>query len=157
MANFNRIASLVSDLSKMNPYDPEVVRVINKLSTELESNVAVELDPDQLLAAVKDLHFAAKIPANNYNRVASITSGLAQAIELSKRPQFAGLRSQIASIVQKVAGIFSEYDLADEISSHTLEEIEAAVHKLYSNGATNKPSTYYFEARGKGFRSKSDK
>jgi hypothetical protein len=156
MTNNTRIAGLVSTLSKLNPFDPEVAKVTHQLAAALESmSLETEVDPEALLGQVQKLHQAATVPASNYNRIAGITSGLARAIEISRRPQFAALRPRIATIVAKVAGIFAEVDLADEISAHTLEEIESAVHRLYSNGALNKPSTYNFQARGKGHHSES--
>jgi len=151
MTTNSRIAGLVNTLSKMNPYDPEVTKVTHQLAMEMESAVInSNPDPDSLLGEVKKLHQAASVPAKNYNRIAGITSGLARAIEISRRPQYAELRPRIANIVAKVAGIFAEVDLADEVSAHTLVDIEKAVHSLYSNGAVNKPSTYNFQARGKG-------
>jgi hypothetical protein len=151
MANIKKVSSLVSNLSKMNPLDPEIVGVVERIASELDApSQEVAANLDVLMAQVEKLHTAAVVPASNYSKVASITNGIAQAIELSRRPQYASVRPRIANIVQRLAGIFSECDLAEDMSAHTLEEIEQAVHKLYSNGALNKPNTYYFQARGKG-------
>lgn len=155
MSNPTRIASLVKDLVSKDPSDPSIVDALNKLSSEMGlDSKPLAGDPDTLLQEVRTLHKAATVPAKNYARVASITSDLARAIEISRRPQYAALRPHIANILQRLAGIFAQVDLAEDISSHTLEEIETAVHKLYSNGAQNKPNTFNFEARGVGHRGK---
>jgi hypothetical protein len=148
--NTSRLASMVDFLSKMNPEDPEVENITNHIAAEVGVNEEVTTDPDFLLSSVKKLHNASTVPARNYAKVAAITADLSRVIEVSRRPQYAALRPRIATIVTKLAGIFAQVDLADDISAHTLEEIQTAVHKLYSNGQMNKPSTYNFVARGKG-------
>ena len=169
MMNIKRIASLINKLSSADPLDAEVAALTEEIASELEAagmnelseskapvhmEVPVHSEPDSLMEQVASLHSAATIPAKNYARVASITSGLARAVEISRRPQYAAVRPRIAKIVSKLAGIFSEVDLAEDVSARSLEEIERMVHSLYSNGAQNKPSTYDFVARGKGHHNK---
>jgi len=157
MSSISRISSLIQQLASTDPKNPEVEVITNMLVTELGSGhtASDSMNPDVLLGQIKKLHTAAVVPAANYAKIANITAGLARLVEISRRPQNSKMRPRVAQIVSRLAGIFSECDTADELSSHSLLEIEEAVHKLYSNGTLNKPSTYNFQTRGKGHHGES--
>jgi len=153
--NTRRLAAAIGTLSKLNPLDPKVASVVS----DIESMTRVSSSDVDLSGVKKEiarLHQAAAVPAKNYARVMSIMAGLNKAVDIANQERYASLRPQIARLVTKVAGIFSLCDTADELSAHSLEEIESAVHKLYSGGKLNDPDTYNFSARGKGHHSKAE-
>lgn len=147
-----KIVAAVSSLSKANPADPEVLKHVAALVESTEPQKAA-IPTDELRAQIARLHKAAVTPAKNYSRIISIASGLDRAAVMA-RNSGPDMQRQIASLIQKVAGIFAECDTADELASHSLAEIEAAVHRLYNNGKQNDPHTYDFVQRGAGHHSK---
>jgi len=155
MDNMTRnLIAAVQDLSKTNPRDPKVAKIVEYIDGATAKIAGTHLSFDELKSHVVRLQQAATIPAKNYTRMVSITAGLNRALELSKLPENAALQPRIATLVNKVAGIFALCDTADKLSEHTLEQIEQAIHSLYSNGKMNDPNTYNFEARGKGHHTK---
>jgi len=147
----NIIAS-VKALNEMNPNDPKIVKVINGLVAHTASTEVQNVDVEFLSKQVNRLASAAATPAENYARILRISGTLGRALEISRRPQYAHMRPQIASFVERVAGIFAECDTAAELSKHSLDEIQSAVEKLY--GDQNDPKTYNFVQRGRGHHSK---
>ena len=143
------IVSAIQNLSKMDPTSPELARYTDSLVAHLAA-----VESDGLSNQVKRLKVAAEVPAANYAKIVKIASELEQVVEMSKLPGNEEIRTQVASIVSKVAGLFAEVDTASDLAGKSLEAIEKAVHSLYSNGKTNDPATYYFAARGKGHHSK---
>lgn len=150
--NTRNLIATVDTLRKLNPLDPAVVKVSTELAGLL-GGAANGVDVNALSAQVKRLHAAAAVPAKNYGRILSIATGLNRAVELSRNSDEA-TKAKIASLIKKVAGIFAECDTADELSSKSLAEIEAAVHRLYNNGKQNDPHTYDFVDRGAGHHGK---
>jgi len=111
------------------------------------------VDANFLKEQVSKLQQAAEIPSQNYLRIVEITKGLSRAAQACERPQYAALRPRIATIIEKVAGIFSEVDTTQDLDK-PLAAIEKAVHSLY--GDQSKNSTFYFDRRGKGHQTKSE-
>lgn len=151
-----QLIAAIADLNKQSATSPDVVKIAGFLDTHTNKMVGTTVSMEELKTHVSRLQKAASAPAKNYTRMLSITAGLNRAIELSKQPENAAIQPRIATLVNKVAGIFALCDTADELSAKSLEEIEAAVHRLYDGGAMNKPNTYNFEARGKGHRNKAE-
>jgi hypothetical protein len=143
------IIAAVQELTAMDPTDPKCAEATEKL---VEATAAAEhKDIEESVASLKQ---AAEIPAKNYAKIASIAGDLMKVVQLSKHPENEGMRPKVASLVSKVAGLFAECDTADHLAGKSLEEIEKAVHSLYSNGAQNKAGTYNFKLRGKGHHGK---
>lgn len=110
-------------------------------------------EPASVIDQIDAIRSAAAAPAERYNRVVSIMDGLRHAALLAQRPQNAAIRPRVASIVEKIAGVFAEIDTVKDLDK-PLEQIESAVHSLYNGGKLNSPKTYMFEQRGVGHRSK---
>lgn len=153
------LVAAVKKLSSTDPNNPatkaaltEVMAAVDALSVSDKAPVVAtqDIDVNFLMEQVKKLHQAAETPIKNYSRMMSITAGLGRAIEISKRPQNAEVRPRIATIVEKVAGLFAEVDTAEDLD-RPLAEIEKAVHSLY--GDQSKNSTLYFDRRNKGHHS----
>lgn len=100
---------------------------------------------------IKKLQTAAATPARNYQRITAILAGLSRAAQAASQPRYAALRPQIATIVAKVAGVFSEVDTVQDLDK-PLEAIEKAVHSLYGP-SQSKNDAYMFERRNKGHHS----
>jgi len=152
--NVKSIIAAVKTLNQMNVNDPQVVKVVGDLARIASEDTASRVDAEFLSSQINRLASAAKTPAENYARIMRIAGNLQRVVEISQRPQYAAMRPQIASLIERVAGIFAECDTAAELAKHSLDEIETAVHKLYSNGSLNDPNTYNFKARGKGHHGK---
>lgn len=150
--NVKSIIAAVKTLNQMNVNDPHVVKVVGDLARTASEDTGARVDAEFLSKQVNRLASAAKTPAENYARIMRIAGNLQRAVEISRRPQYAAVRPQIASLVERVAGIFAECDTAAELAKHSLDEIESAVAKLY--GDQNDPKTYNFVARGKGHHGK---
>lgn len=146
-----QIIAAVGALRKMNPADPRVEKISSDLVSALQPVQTVSVDG--IRSEIARLHKAAATPAKNYTKILSIATGLDRAVSLSRTADPA-VQAKLAALVQKVAGIFAECDTADELASHTLDEIQAAVHRLYNNGKQNDPHTYDFVQRGAGHHSK---
>lgn len=163
-----KVFATTRDLLKTDPNDESVQRIVASLKEQV-IQLASEVDgpsessqvasPDDsiefLQGQISKMQQAAEIPSKNYTRIVEIFKGLSRAAKICERPQYASLRPRIATIVEKVAGIFSEVDTVQDLDK-PLEAIEKAVHSLY--GDQSKNGTYMFERRGKGHHSeKSDK
>lgn len=157
VAALNHLAALNPDDAKVSIQSGEIARLASELVALSEKEIApsapTKNDFNVVCEQVERLHSAALVPAQNYRRIATITSKLKGLVSLASLPQNAELRNQIKDIVKKTAGIFSQVDTVDDLNK-PLEQIENAVHKLY--GDQNSPNTYNFESRGKGFH-KNDK
>ncbi len=157
-------------LADSDPQDEAVGRVIAELQEQvkwlgqIEKPTGYKTKGDFGENSLKDdisfigeqvdrLRSAAETPARNYQRITAILSGLKQATEIAKRPQYAAMRPRIAQIVQQVAGVFKEVDTVEDLDK-PLESIEKAVHGLY--GDQGKNSTYYFDRRNKGHHEKTE-
>jgi hypothetical protein len=152
--SLKNIVASVKALNSMDPRDPSIVRLASDLANHAGSATNENVDADFLSNQVKRLAAAAATPAENYSRIMSIAGDLEKAIEISRRPQNAAIRPKIAGLVEKIAGIFAECDTAADLSKHSLEEIQAAVHKLYRGGKMNDPETYNFQSSGRGHHPK---
>lgn len=141
------LISAVKNLTSLDVEDPRVASAVEALASTVNPSYGVDLDFIQ--SQVSRLHSAAVIPAKNYERMRNITAGLHQVVQMAKSPENEALRPRIAKIVERVAGAFALIDTVQDLD-RPLSEIEAAVHRLYSNGKQNAPSTYNFEARHKG-------
>lgn len=142
------IIAAVGDLIKMDVNDPRVASASDKLVDQLMPA------PVSVMDKAKRLMTAAEIPARNYAHIAKIANDLVKVVEIAERPENAEMRPKVASLVSKVAGLFAEVDTWDHLAGKSLEQIETAVHSLYSGGKLNDPNTYNFAARGKGHHSK---
>ena len=91
---------------------------------------------------------------NKHQKVMNILDGIRTAAELVQLPQNELMRSRVASVVQKIAGVFAAVDSVADLEGKSLEAIQAAVHKLY--GDQSKNGTFYTSRRGKGFSSDSE-
>ena len=141
-------------LSETDPRDPgcldgirELDRQVTMLATVVGQPRQAPVDPAQLGEQIEKMRAAALTPAANYRRIVSILSSLKEAHVLASRPQNRPMMPKLASIVAKVAGIFSQVDTIEDLNK-PLEQIEKAVHSLY--GDQSKNSTFYFDRRGKG-------
>jgi hypothetical protein len=154
-------------LAETDPQDEAVQRVVDELHKQVQwlgqiekptgyknkgefgsfGDNSLKDDIDFVGEQVKRLKSAAEPAAKNYQRIVAILAGLNKAVEIAKRPQYAGMRPQIALIVEKVAGVFKNVDTVEDLEK-PLESIEKAVHGLY--GDQSKNSTYYFDRRNKG-------
>lgn len=149
-ASLNALAALDAGDEKVFVVADQVHKLATEL-TEISKPAPTNPTKDQFSVVadqIDRLHSAAVIPAQNYRRIATITSKLKGLVQLASHPQNAGLRDQVRDIVKKTAGVFSQVDTVEDLNK-PLEQIEKAVHKLY--GDQNSPNTYNFEARGKGF------
>jgi hypothetical protein len=165
-------ATAVATAQRLAQMDPQA-EAVGRTVDELESNIALlrsevekpageknsfgdhsrKVDIENLGNQIDKLRSAAFVPASNYKRIVSILTGLKNACVAAQKPQNAALRPQIATIVEKVAGVFAEVDTVQDLDK-PLEAIEKAVHGLY--GDQSKNSTYYFDRRGKGHHEKTD-
>jgi len=156
MKTINKIAAEVNVLSQLETGDPDIIAIVDSIASQvatLEQEFTSTEDLSNISEQIKKLHAAAVMPAKNYQRIASILSGLSHVVEVAKRPGNESIRPKVASIAAKVAGIFAEVDTVQDLD-RPLSEIEKAVHSLYSNGQQNNSQTYNFVERGKGHHSK---
>jgi hypothetical protein len=156
-------------LAQMDPQDEAVARTVQglqeqiaQLTTEVEKPTGEKnsfgdnsrkQDVKFLKDQISKLKSAAEAPAKNYLRIEEILKGLHRAVEASERPQYAALRPRISTIVEKLAGVFSEVDTVQDLDK-PLSAIEKAVHGLYGDQSSN--ATYYFDRRGKGHHTKGE-
>jgi hypothetical protein len=151
-------------LAGTDPQDASVQKVIQNLQSQVQllneqaredrafGQSSMKDDVAFIGEQIKNLKSAASIPAHNYQRVLHILNGLDKACVLASRPQNAQIRPKLALIAKKVAGIFAEVDLVEDLD-RPLSEIEKAVHSLYGDQSLN--SSAFFERRGKGHHSES--
>ena len=155
-----KIIAATRDLVKMDPQDESVQQAVASIKEQVGQLASDVEDTSQVASSNEDVEFmkgqisklqqAAEIPSNNYMRIVEILKGLSVAAKACERPQYAALRPRISSIIEKVAGVFSEVDTVQDLDK-PLEAIEKAVHGLY--GDQSKNSTFYFDRRGKGHHS----
>ncbi len=165
--NLKKLVAATRRLAQMDPQDEAVKATADELKSEIDlvtkevekpagapgSFGEKSLKDDAAFVAdqISQLKAAAERPARNYARIFNILKGLHQAAELAKRPQYAAVRPRIATITEKVAGLFAEVDTVADLDK-PLEQIEKAVHGLY--GQQDKNATFYLDRRGKGHHSK---
>ncbi len=165
--SIKQIVATVQKLAEMDPQDEAVARVVKNLqdqahvlSKEIEhpagfkgsfGEKSLKDDLEFIKCQVDKLHTAALGPYNNYRRIAAICAELKRVVSIAERPQYASLKPKIATIVEKVAGVFSEVDTVQDLDK-PLEAIEKAVHGLYGPSQSLN-NAYYFERRSKGHHS----
>jgi hypothetical protein len=154
-------------LAEMDPHDEAVQRTIDGLQKQISliseqaredrgwGKKSMEDDVKFIGQQIQKLKAAASIPAHNYKRILSILNGLEGAHKLASRPQNVALRPRVVEQIKRIAGVFAEVDTVQDLDK-PLEQIEKAVHALYSGGKQNDPATYNFEARGKGHQTKTE-
>lgn len=168
-AQVNKVIAAVKRLAETDPQCDAVKETVDVLQAEAKllggevekpagfpgsfGEHSTQQDVDFLKDQVRALHSAALKPAARYQRILAITAGLHRALLAAEKPQYAALRPRIAKIVERTAGLFAEVDTVEDLDK-PLEAIEKAVHSLY--GDQSKNSTFYFESRGKGHRTKSE-
>lgn len=159
-----RFAAVVKKLAQTDPMDPAVEATVKEMeasatligeqSREAEKGSfgqqSMKDDIEVIHQQIDKLHSAAVKPAAQYQRIMAILGGLKRAAQAAERPGNAHLRGKVGTIVQKVAGIFSQVDTVEDLDK-PLEAIEKAVHSLY--GDQSKNSTFYLDRRGKGHHS----
>lgn len=146
-------------LAETDPQDEAIQRTVDNLQAQVGllnelaradrswGEDSMKDDAEFIGNQVQKLKAAAAAPARNYARIVSICDGLREATLAARRPENAAVRPQLAKIVKRVAGIFSEVDTVDDLDK-PLEQIEKAVHALYGDQSRNE--TYYFDRRNKG-------
>lgn len=154
MSNVRNITAAVYQLANTDPTNPVTLQAVDNLVSSVSSYELQDVSLGFLKDQVGKLQVAASTPARNYTKILSIASGLNRAIEVASQSNDRALNARIATVIQKVAGIFAEVDTADDLAGKSLEQIESAVHSLYSGGKMNDPKTYNFMARGKGHHGK---
>lgn len=162
----NQVRSVVASvrkLAQMDPQDEAVAATVQEMEQQISllseqsrdaqkgsvSQNSMKDDMEFIRDQITKLHSAAIVPAQRYQRILNICAGLKRAAMIAERPQYAAIRPRIAAIVTRVAGAFAQVDTVADLDK-PLEAIEKAVSSLYSNGKQNDPSTYNFQARGKG-------
>lgn len=148
------VIATVKKLAQMDPGDAAVEATVDGLAGQA---AALGEQPREASAPASDmslvrgqiakLQAAASAPLRNYRRISAILDGLARAAAAAEQPRYADRRQRIATIAQKVAGLFAEVDTVQDLDK-PLEQIEKAVHGLY--GDQSKNSTFYLGRRGKG-------
>lgn len=167
---FKKLVATVKRLAQMDPQDEAVKATADELKSEIDlaskevekpagapgsfGEQSLKDDASFVADQISQLKAACERPARNYTRMYNILKGLHQAAEIAKRPQYAALRPRLATITEKVAGLFAEVDTVADLDK-PLEQIEKAVHSLY--GDQSKNSTFYLDRRGKGHHSDSSK
>lgn len=153
------IKNLVESVNRLAATDPNSDHVQSRVDEIMKTASAVKTaatatKETAVIGQIDKMRSAAVVPASNYGRVVRILDGLRHAAVLAQEPQNEPVREQIASIVNKVAGVFAEIDTVQDLDK-PLAEVESAVHALYGKQfgeqgqSSNKMS--YFERRGKGF------
>lgn len=128
------------------------VALLNKLAhTDSLGQDSTQDDSEFIGEQIKNLKAAASVPARNYAKIVSICDDLREVVLASRRPENAAIRPKLATIVKKVAGVFSEVDTVDDLDK-PLAQIEKAVHALYGDQSSNQ--SFYFERRNKGHHGK---
>ena len=167
--NLKKLVAATRRLAQMDPQDEAVKATADELKVEIDlvtkdvekpagapgsfGEQSLKDDASFVADQIGKLKSAAERPARNYVRIYNILKGLHQAAEIAKRPQYAALRPRLATITEKVAGLFAEVDTVADLDK-PLEAIEKAVHSLY--GDQSKNSTFYLDRRGKGHHTKSE-
>lgn len=147
-------------LAESDPQDEAVQKTVENLQAQVGllnelarsdrswGEDSMKDDVDFIGKQVQRLKAAAAVPARNYARIVSICDGLREVAVAARRPENAAVRPKLATVVKRVAGIFSEVDTVDDLDK-PLEQIEKAVHALYGPSQSLNEA-YYFERRNKG-------
>jgi len=167
LENVKKLAVTVRRLAQSDPQDAAVSETVDEMHAGIDlltkgvekpagapgsfGEKSLQDDASFVADQISKLKAAAAVPAKNYARIFNVLAGLQKAAEIAKRPQYAALRPRIATIIEKVAGLFAEVDTVADLDK-PLEAIEKAVHGLY--GDQSKNSTFYLDRRGKGHSSK---
>jgi len=145
-------------LAETDPHDEAVKQIVTDLQEQAKQlgeqaredtkgswgEKSMKDDIEFIGDQISKLKSAAKIPLKNYQRIIKILEGVETIHKLAARPQNAAVRPHIATIVQKMAGVFAEVDTTADLDK-PLEQIEKAVAAIYKDQSKN--STYYFERK----------
>ncbi len=161
--NLKKLVATVRRLADTDPQAEAVARTvegmreqISQLTSEVEKPAGAsgsfgeesrKQDVNFMKEQISKLQKAAYNPAKNYTRIYNLLGELGRAAEISGRPQYAAVRPQIASVVEKLSGLFKDVDTTADLDK-PLQAIEDAVHKMY--GDQSKNGTFYLDRRGKG-------
>jgi hypothetical protein len=106
MANVKSIIAAVYELKNTDPTNPATVGAVDNLLERVAHEELRDVSVGFLKDQVQRLQVAAATPARNYTRILSIASALDRAVQVASKSEDQAMKAKIASIIQKVAGIF---------------------------------------------------
>ena len=155
------LQTVIENVHRLAATDPNgggvednVQSLFNSVNTLSEDDPIIDPVGNSLIEQVDLMRSLMSSAIAKHQKVMEILNGVREAVELLELPANEPMRPRVASVVQKIAGVFAAVDTVADLEGKSLDEIENAVHKLYGNQALN--STFYTARRGKGFTTDSN-
>lgn len=155
------LQTVIENVHRLAATDPVGDGVSNSVKTlfdsvnSLKAEVPAQTDSSSVIEQIDLMRSLVASSMNKHEKMMNILNGVRKAAELLQLPVNESMRPRVASVVQKIAGIFAEVDTVADLEGKSLEQIEKAVGSLYGNNQSlNK--NFYFTRAGRGHGPKFD-